>query len=70
MNPTRPRRTRKDGGMDAGSPHYVSDEPVGSIGEFFEHVENERGPTLTADDHRAIAEGIKSDRERQQDSRP
>jgi len=56
--------------MDAGSPHYVSDEPVGSIGEFFEHVENERGPTLTADDHRAIAEGIKSDRERQQDPRP
>jgi len=70
MNPTRLCRTRKDGGMDAGSPHYVSDEPVGSIGEFFEHVENERGPTLTADDHRAIAEGIKSDRERQQDPRP
>jgi hypothetical protein len=50
--------------MDSASPHYVSDEPVGSLGEFFERIEKERGPVLTAEDHRAIVEGIRIDRER------
>lgn len=50
--------------MENGSPHYVSDEPVGSLGEFFERIENKRGPVLTAEDHRAIVAGIRIDRER------
>jgi len=45
----------------------VSNEPVGSLGEFFERVEKERGPILTADDHRSIVEGVRIDRERQTD---
>lgn len=55
---------RQDGLMDAASPHYVSNEPVGSLGEFFDRVESERGPILTADDHRSIVEGVRIDRER------
>lgn len=55
---------RQDGGMDNVSPHYVSGEPVGSLGEFFERIENERGPVLTAEDHRSIVEGIRIDRDR------
>jgi hypothetical protein len=53
--------------MDAASPHYVSDESVGSLGEFFERVETEGGPILTADDHRAIVEGVGVDRDRRDD---
>jgi hypothetical protein len=53
--------------MDTASPHYVSDESVGSLGEFFERVEMEEGPILTADDHRAIVEGVRVDRDRQGD---
>lgn len=58
---------RKDEGMDSGSPHYVSDESVGSLGEFFARIEKERGPVLTAEDHRLIVEGIRIDRDRQDD---
>ena len=53
--------------MDNALPHYVSDESVGSLGEFFERIEKERGPVLTAEDHRSIVEGIRIDRDRQAD---
>jgi hypothetical protein len=53
--------------MDAASPHYVSGEPVGSLGEFFERVEMERAPILTAEDHRVIVEGVRDDRDRRDD---
>ena len=58
---------RQDEVMDSASPHYVSDESVGSLGEFFKRIETERGPVLTAEDHRSIVEGIRIDRDRQDD---
>jgi len=61
------RRMGEDERMDPGSLRYVSDDQVGSIGEFLEHVGNTQGPTLKAHEHRAITEGIKIDRERQHD---
>jgi hypothetical protein len=64
MNRTLKSPVRQDEAMDSASPHYVSDEPVGSLGEFFERIEKERGPVLTAEDHRAIVEGIRIDRKR------
>lgn len=54
----------QDGSMDGASPNYVSDEPVGSLGEFFERIEREGGPILTEDDHRLIVETIRMDRDR------
>ena len=53
--------------MHNALPPYVSDESVGSLGEFFERIEKERGPVLTAEDHRSIVEGIRIDRDRQAD---
>lgn len=51
--------------MDSASRDYVSDEPVGSLREFFEQIEKAGGPALDAEDHRLIVETIRSDRERQ-----
>jgi len=48
----------KMGAMDSCPPNYVSHEPVGSLGEFFERIEREDGPILTAEDHRLIVETI------------
>ena len=48
----------KMGAMDSAPPNYVSHEPVGSLGEFFERIEREDGPILTAEDHRLIVETI------------
>ena len=53
--------------MHNALPPYVSDESVGSLGEFFERIEKQRGPILTAEDHRSIVEGIRIDRDRQAD---
>ena len=53
--------------MDNALPHNVSDESVGSLGEFFDRIEKERGPVLTAGDHRSIVEGIRIYRGRQYD---
>lgn len=50
--------------MDSTSRDDISDEPVGSLREFFERIEKEGGPALTAEDHRLIVETIRSDRER------
>ena len=52
------------GAMDSAPPDYVSHEPVGSLGEFFERIEREDGPILTAEDHRLIVETIRADRDR------
>ncbi len=54
----------KMGAMDSAPPNYVSHEPVGSLGEFFERIEREDGPILTAEDHRLIVETIRADRDR------
>jgi hypothetical protein len=64
MNRLPPASVRQDGAMVNASPNYVSHEPVGSLGEFFEGIEREDGPTLTEEDHRLIVETIRSDRDR------
>jgi hypothetical protein len=55
---------RQDEAVDSASPYYVSDEAVGSLGEFFERIEKQRGPSLTEADHRLIVETIRMDRDR------
>ena len=67
MNRASKSRLRQGQGMDNALPHNVSDESVGSLGEFFDRIEKERGPVLTAGDHRSIVEGIRIYRGRQDD---
>lgn len=57
-------RLRQDDRMESNTPDHASDEPVESLAEFFDRIENEGGPTLTAEDHRLIVVAIRSDRDR------
>ena len=45
-------------------PDHDPDEPFESLAEFFDWIENERGPVLTSEDHRLIVEAIRGDRDR------
>ena len=42
----------------------LSTNPDITLAEFFEELEREAGPTLTADDHRALVAAVRADRER------
>lgn len=55
-------RMRQYGGMS--SPANPTDTPEKSLAEFFAEIESGDGPSLTADDHRALTAAVRSDRER------
>lgn len=46
------------------SPANPTDTPEKSLAEFFAEIESGDGPSLTADDHRALTAAVRSDRER------
>ena len=55
-------RMRQYWGMS--SPANPTDTPEKSLAEFFAEIECGDGPSLTADDHRALVAAVRSDRER------
>jgi hypothetical protein len=49
------------------SPASPTESPERSLAEFFADIEDGTGPSLNADDHRALVAAVRADRERSDD---